>query len=150
MSDINRPFKFAESCMFRYLGNLARIKALQEDLKIVEAQSSVKVQNYEERSSPDGYIDNIPGRILKIDALENLIADLERWTKPITRLLSDLESPYSSPERQEMLEIMRMRYISDYPWDRCADRLKMSRTTFFVRRKQLVELVISYMGLSPN
>ena len=34
-NDISHPFKFAESCMFHYLENLARIEALRDDLKMV-------------------------------------------------------------------------------------------------------------------
>ena len=148
IEDISQPFKFAESCMFQYLENLARIEALRDDLKMVDMQSSVKIQSYEEYSPTVGYIDNIPVRLMKIDMLESLIAGLERWTKPITRLLNDLDSPYNvSPERQDLLNILRIRYIHRNTWDRSLEYLKMRRETFSERRKRLVEMAIGYMGL---
>jgi len=137
--------------MFSYLKNLARIKALRADLKILDMQSSVKVQSYEEYQSTTGYIDNIPIRILKIDTLEGLIAGVERWTGPITDLLNDLDSPYNiSSERQDLLGILRVRYIYGNTWDRSLEYLKMSKERFIERRRQLVEMAIGYMGLEAR
>jgi hypothetical protein len=133
--------------MYHYLENVARIEALRDELKVVDA-STVGAQSYEERTAPDGYIDNIPGRILKIDMLESLIAGLERWTKPITRLIADLESPYNlSPERQDMLGILRVRYLHGNTWDRTTEYLKMRKETFVERRKQLVHIAVRYLAL---
>jgi hypothetical protein len=139
-------FKSAESCMYHHLENLARIEALRDELRIVDAMSSVKIQNYEfQPGAPDGYIDNIPIRIMKIDALESLILGLERWTKPMTRLIADLESPYSSPERQEMLGILRFRYLGGNTWTRTEGLLEMSHATFLERRKELVRMAMGYI-----
>ena len=137
--------------MFHYLENLARIESLRDDLKMADMQSSLKTPNYGGYSPTMGYIDNIPGRILKIDMLESLIIGLERWTKPITRLLNDLGSPYNvSPERQDLLGVLRIRYLYGNTWDKSVEYLKMSRKTFSERRTQLVELAIGYTGLKAR
>jgi hypothetical protein len=136
--------------MYNYLENVARLEVLRDDLRALDAVT-VRGQNYEERTAPDGYIDNIPGRILKIDALESLIAGIERRTKPVARLIADLESPYNlSPERQDMLGILRVRYLHRNTWDRTISHLKMRRETFIERRKQLVQMAIRYLGLESR
>ena len=146
--DISKPFKFAESCMFQYLRNTARIESLRDDLKMVDMQSSIKSPIYDEYHPTVGYIDNIPVRIMKIDMLEGMIAGLERWTKPITRLLNDLDSPYNiSPERQDLGGILRIRYIYGNTWEKSLEYLKMPKVRFLERRRQLVEMAIGYMGL---
>ena len=147
MKDISCPFKFAESCMFRYLENLAKIEELRNDLRFADTQSSVKVQNYEGYSVTNGYIDNVPKRILTIDAIEILIANFERRTKPITRLLNDLDNPYSSPKRRDLLNILRFRYIHNNTQDITMSHLKMSKYRYSTRRNQLVEMVMEYMTL---
>jgi hypothetical protein len=136
--------------MFAYVENLARLDVLRDDLEAAKRQSSIKAPNYDGTPPTMGYIDNIPGRIIKAEALERLILDLERWTKPITRLLRDLENPHSSPKRQEMLKILRVRYIHGNTWDRTIALLKMPRDTFSERRKELVKTVIRYMGLESR
>ena len=121
------PFKFAESCMYNYLENVARIEALRDELKILDKRT-VKVQKYEEHLSPRGYIENVPERLFKIDALEALIKDIERYTSPITRLLVDLESPYNlSTERQGLLGILQVRYLHKNTWERTLNHLEISR-----------------------
>jgi hypothetical protein len=148
MKETNHRFQLAESCMYNYLENVARVAALRDELKLVDMETSVRGQSYEERTAPDGYVDNIPARILKIDTLESLIKGLERWTKPIERLIADLESPYNlSPERQEMLGILRIKYLHGNTWDRTIEHLNMRRETFIERRKQLVFTAIQYLGL---
>jgi hypothetical protein len=140
------PFQFAESCMYNYLENVARVEALRDDLKVVD--SSTVVQNYGEHTAPDGYTDSVPARMLKIDMLESLIIGLERWTNPITRVITDLESKYNlSPKRQEMLEILKIRYLGGNTWERTIECLKINRRTFIKRREQLVAMVIRYMHI---
>jgi hypothetical protein len=133
--------------MFAYVENLARLDALRGDLEAAKRQSSIKAPNYDGTSPTVGYIDNVPGRIIKAEALERLILDLERWTRPITRLLRDLNNPHSSPKRQEMLGILRTRYLHNNTQEQTVTYLKMSKTCYLDRRKQLVRLVIRYMGL---
>jgi hypothetical protein len=147
MNSISNPFKTAESCMFGYLENLARLDALRDDLRLADARSSLKTPNYDGYATARGYADNIPGRVLKIDMLESLIIGLERRTKPIARLLRDLESPYSSSKRREMLGILRTRYMHNNTQEQTVDYLKMSKTCYLDRRKQLVRLAVRYMGL---
>jgi hypothetical protein len=141
-------FSRAESCMYHYLENLARIKALRDDLKIVDAMSSLKTQDYDARPGESGgFIDNIPIRIMKISALESLICGLERYTNPVARLIADLELPCSAPERQEMLEILRFRYFGGNTWARTEELLNMSHATLLERRAKLVHMAIGYMAL---
>jgi hypothetical protein len=135
--------------MYNYLENVARAKALRDELKIADMETSVRGQSYGERIAPNGYVDNVPARILKIDMLESLILGLERWTKPIGRLIADLESPYNlSPERQDMLGILCIRYLHGNTWDRTISYLRMSHGTFGIRRRQLVFLAAKYLGLN--
>ena len=148
IEDVSQSFQFAERCMFHYLENLALIAALREDLRMADMQSSLKVCTYEEYLPTVGYIDNVPRRILRMDMLKSLIARVERCTNPITRLLNDLDSPHNSQERQDMLGILRVRYIQGNSPERSADYLKMARSTYYERRKRLVAMVISYMGLN--
>ena len=147
MKDKSYPFQFAEGCMYNYLENVAKVEALRDELRALD-RVTVKVQKYEEQNTPCGFVDNIPDRLIHIDALESLILDLERHTRPIGRLLVDLESPYNlSPERQQMLGILRVRYFGKNTWERAVTFLRMSHGTFGERRKQLVELAIVYLGL---
>lgn len=151
MKDKTYPFQFAESCMFNYLENAARVEALRDELRAVDRLSSAKIQQYEERIPCTGYVDNVSSRTLQIDALESLIADLERHVNPITRLLHDLESPFNlSPERKEMLRILQVRYLHKNTWDRTVAFLKMRRETFAERRKDLVWLAIRYLGIKDR
>jgi hypothetical protein len=134
--------------MYNYLENVARLEALRNELRLTKMETPVRVQSYEERTAPDGYVDNFPPRILKIDMLEFLITDLERWTEPIGNLIADLENPCNlSPKRQEMLQILRVRYLHGNTWSRTVEHLKMTRNTFIERRKRLVLTVIQYLGL---
>jgi hypothetical protein len=135
--------------MYHYLENLARIEALRDDLKIVDAMGSAKIQNYDSQpGATGGHADDVSMRVVKIEMLESLILKAERWTKPITLLIRDLESPYSSPERQEMLEILRFKYLGGNTWDRIQENLKIRRETVFVRRGELVRLAMGYLALN--
>ena len=139
-------FGRAESCMYNYLENIARIEALRDALKIVDLMGSAKIQNYDAQpSAAGGHTDDVSRRIEKIEMFECLIRKTERWTKPITRLICDLEAPYSSPERKEMLGILRFKYLGGNTWDRTEGLLKMNRTTVYERREALVRMAIQYI-----
>lgn len=151
MREQKSPYRFAERCLYTYKENLARLEVLREDLRVIRSLSSVKVQDYDYNtisSTPGGHGDPVVERLLRIEHLEEKITGLERRTKPITRLLEDLESPYVLEEsrRATLLKILQYVYLGGNSWQDAANELRLGRSAFFDRRRELVNIAIRYLG----
>ena len=139
-------FRYAEKCLYGYKRNIACLKILREDLKIQRAGNDVHAQNYEmtldftgEPSSP------VHSYVVGIETLESRIQLLERRTKPITKLMEDLNG--DNPKKADMKQILELMYFRGNQPKQVMTELKVSRRTFARRRNMLVRLTIDYLGL---
>ena len=143
-------FRYAEKCLYEYKRNMACLKVLREDLRVEEAGTDVHAQNYQYQFCFTGEPSNpVELRQMKIESLQGRIRTLERWTKPITELIVDLTSPdvLNGSNNAVMMEILRLLYFGGNTPDAIVEELKIARSTFFKRRRQLVYVVITYLAL---
>ena len=139
-------FRYAEKCLYGYMKNMACLKILRDDLKIQREGNDVHAQNYErtldftgEPSSP------VHSYVVSLETLETRIKYLERLTKPITKLVEDLDG--DSPKKADMKKILELMYFRENQPKQVMAKLKLSRRTFARRRDMLVRLTIDYLGL---
>ena len=123
---------------------------MREDLRVAQAGLDVHAQNYQYTFSATGEVSSpVHARIEKIESLEGRIWYLERYTKPITQLIEDLTAPevleYS--ENKALMDILKLMYFGKNPPDVIIEELKIARRTFFKRRRELVNMAISYLAL---
>ena len=143
-------FRYAEKCMYEYKQNMACIEILREDLRVERAGTDVHVQNYQYTFNFTGDPSNpVQARLMKIEQLEERIRKLERWTKPITMLKSDLTSSESldTSHNKELYEVMELMYFGNNQPDAIIEELKIAKRTFTRRRRNLVLIAINYLGL---
>ena len=143
-------FRYAEKCMYEYKQNMACIEILREDLRVERAGTDVHVQNYQYTFNFTGEPSNpVQARLMKIEQLEERIRKLERWTKPITMLKSDLTSSESldTSHNKELYEVMELMYFGNNQPDAIIEELKIAKRTFTRRRRNLVLIAINYLGL---
>ena len=148
MKQKNR-FRHAERCLYEYKRNLAGLKVLREDLRVLQTGLDVHAQNYQYTFNFTGEVsDPVQSRLLKIENVEDRIRKLERVTNPITQLIEDLTAPevleYS--ENKGLLQILKLMYFGKNPPDAIMNELNIARTTFFKQRRELVNMVISYLA----
>ena len=148
MTDNDFRFRFAERCLYDYKTNVARLEVLQADLKVLDAASSVNGQNYDGLPCLGYLRDAVSARLERIENLEEDIRYLERRTEPIRRLYDDLGAGYvleGSP-KTILRGILELFYLGENTWQATAEELGLGRTSFFEKRKELVELTIRYLG----
>ena len=144
-------FRFTEKCLYDYKTNLACIQVLKEDLKIEEEEgSSVHAQNYQLTFGFSGEPSNpVHDRLMKLEGLKERIKILERWTRPITQLLKDLDAPENldDSDNKILLEIFKYMYIGKNKMKSVADELNLSERGFARLRRKLVYTAASYLGV---
>ena len=143
-------FRYAEKCLYEYKRNIACLKILREDLRVEESGTDVHAQNYQYAFNFTGEPSNpVEARQMKIESLQGRIKMLERWTKPITELISDLTSPnvLNGSNNAAMMDILRLMYFGGNTPDAIIEELNISRRTFFSRRRLLVYVTIGYLAL---
>lgn len=148
MTEREYPFRFAERCLYDYKTNVARLEVMRTDLRILDAASSVKGQNYDGLPCLGYLRDAVSARLERIENLEEDIQYLERRTEPIRRLYDDLRAGYvleGSP-KTTLRRILELFYLGENTWQATAEELGLGRTSFFEKRKELVELAIRYLG----
>lgn len=146
----NDSYRHAEKCLYEYKRNVAGLKVLREDLRVTQAGLDVHAQNYQYTLEFTGEVSNpVHTRLVKIENLEARIRYLERYTKPITQLIEDLTAPevleYS--ENKGLMDILKLLYFGKNPPEIVMDELKIARRTFYKRRRELVNMTISYLAL---
>ena len=143
-------FKYAEKCLYEYKRNLAGLRVLREDLRVIQAGLDVHAQNYQYTFNFTGEISNpVQSRLLKIESLEERIRKLERVVNPITQLIEDLTAPEVleySPSN-DLLQVLKLMYFGKNPPGAIMNELNIARTTFFKQRRELVNMAISYLAL---
>ena len=143
-------FRYAEKCLYEYKRNVAGLKVLREDLRVLKSGLDVHAQNYQYKIDFTGtYSNPVHARLEKIDGVEERIRRLTRITEPITQLMADITAPevleYS--ENKNLMEILRLMYFGKNPPDAIMEDLRISRTTFFKQRRELVNMTISYLAI---
>ena len=146
----NDNYRHAEKCLYEYKRNVAGLKVLREDLRVTQAGLDVHAQNYQYTLEFTGEVSNpVHTRLVKIENLEARIRYLERYTRPITQLIEDLTAPevleYS--ENKGLMDILKLLYFGKNPPEIVMDELKIARRTFYKRRRELVNMTISYLAL---
>ena len=150
MEQEQNNFRSAEKWLYGYKRNMAGLNILREDLRVAQAGLDVHAQNYQYTFSATGEVSSpVHARVEKIESLEGRIRWLERYTKPITQLIEDLTAPevleYS--ENKALMDILRLMYFGKNPPEVIIEELKIARRTFFKRRRELVNMAISYLAL---
>ena len=149
MSEQNK-YRYAEKCLYEYKRNLAGLKVLREDLRVLQAGTDVHAQSYQLTFGFSGTVsDPVHARIVKIEGIEERIRKLERITRPITQLVEDITAPevleYSNSKG--LMEILRLVYFGRNPAEAVMEELKISRKMYYARRRELVNMTISYLAL---
>ena len=134
--------------MYSYRDNVARLETLRATLRECEAYSSARAQQYDTLPSA-GIADPVAERLERIDRVELDILLLERWTKPIERLLEDLSSPLvlEGSANAELRGILELWYLGGNTWERTAYELNMGRSNYWSKRQKLLEKAVRYLGL---
>lgn len=143
-------FRFAEKCLYEYKKNIACLDILRDDLKVEKSGTAVHAQNYQLSFNFTGEpSDPVQARLLKIGALEDKIRRLERYTKPITQLIKDLDTSEALDESDNkiLLEILRFMYFAKNKPKIIREKLILSERTFSIRRCELVRLAGDYLCL---
>lgn len=142
-------FRYAEKCLYEYKRNLAALEILREDLRVAQASTDVHVQNYQSFFSSNSDPSNsVQARLMKIESIEGKIRVIERFTKPITKLIEDLSAPENlkGSDNKLFLDILKLIYFGKNIPDVVIDELNVSRRTFFRFRRDLVYLAIGYLA----
>ena len=143
-------FRYAERCLYDYKRNVAGLKVLREDLRVMRSGLDVQAQNYQYKLEFTGTVsDPVEARLLKIETIEERIRQLERYTLPIGQLIEDITAPevleYS--ENKSLMGILRLLYFGKNPPDAVMEELKLGRRTFYRQRRELVNMTASYLAL---
>lgn len=148
MTENDFCFRFAERCLYDHKTNIARLEALWADLRTLDALSSAKGQAYDGLPCLGYLQDAVSARLERIETLEEDIQQLERRTGPIRRLYDDLRAGYvleGSP-KTILRGLLELFYLGENTWQATAEELGLGKTSFFKKRKELVELAIRYLG----
>ena len=142
-------FKYAEKCLYEYKRNIACLEILREDLRTEKNATDVQAQTYDTPSNFTGDPSNpVQSRIIRIERLEERIKQLERYTQPVTQLISDLNASYvreGSP-KAELYALMELYYFGQNSTAIILAELHISRQSLFNRRRELVKMLMGYMG----
>lgn len=149
MTEREYPFRFAERCLYDYKANVARLEVLRTDLRVLDAISSVKVQNYDGTPGSGYPSDSVSERLQRIERVEENILHLERRTLPIRRLYDDLRENYVLADSPKMIlrGVLELFYFGENTREATAEELGLSRASFFRKKEELVRLSIRYLGL---
>ena len=142
-------FKYAEKCLYEYKRNLAALEILRQELQSERSSTDVHGQNYKDALSFTGTPSNpVLSRLLKIERIECRIKLLTQYTEPVTRLIADLKAPYvlEGSAKAELYTLMELYYFGQNGVGVISDELHMSRQTMYNRRRELIKMLMSYMG----
>lgn len=143
-------FRHAEKCLYEYKRNVAGLKVLREDLRVMQAGLDVHAQNYQYTFGFTGEVSNpVHTRVEKIESIQDRIRYLERWTTPITQMIEDLtaEEVLEYSENKNLMEILNLMYFGKNPPESIMEKMKITRSSFFRIRRELVNTTISYLAL---
>ena len=142
-------FRYAEKCLYEYKRNIAALDVLREDLRVEKVGTDVHAQSYQLNFGFGGEPSNpVESRLIKIENLENKIRILERYTKPVTQLMTDLNAPENliGSENKILLDILKLLYFGKNTVEAILDELHIARRTFTRKRRDLVLLTADYLA----
>ena len=142
-------FRYAEKCLYEYKRNIAALDVLREDLRVEKVGTDVHAQSYQLNFGFCGEPSNpVESRLIKIENLENKIRILERYTKPVTQLMTDLNAPENliGSENKLLLDILKLLYFGKNTVEAILDELHIARRTFTRKRRDLVLLTADYLA----
>lgn len=142
-------FRYAEKCLYEYKRNIAALNVLREDLRVERAGTDVHVQNYQFSFGFNGEPSNpVEARLIKIESLERRIQQLERYTKPIENMMSDLDAPenLSNSNNKMLLNILKLLYFGKNTVDDIIEEMNIAKRTFSRKRRELVFLASDYLA----
>ncbi len=143
-------FRKTEHCLYHYRLNTARLEVVRSELEKLRQAGDVHAQDYSGRMNAGACnADPISSYVHKLLSLEHRISVLERYTQPITRLITDLQH---SPEKmsRNYLLVLEYFYFSGLTVPRILEIIHWSRSTFFSRRLSLVILASDYIFVKTN
>ena len=142
-------FRYVEKCLYEYKRNIVALGVLHEDLRVEQAGTDVHAQNYQFTFSFGGEPSNpVQARLIKIESIESRIQQLERVTKPITKLINDLDAPENleGSNNKIIFEILKLMYFGKNTSDAIIDELHISRRSFLRLRQDLVYMAMGYLA----
>ena len=116
---------------------------------MAQVDTDVHAQNYQLTFGFGGEPKNPEeARLIKIEGIERRIQVLERYTKPITKLMEDLNAPENleGSDNEILLQILKLMYFGRNVPDAIIDELRIAKRTFFYKRHELVIMTISYLA----
>ena len=143
-------YRYAEKCLYEYKQNVACLEVLKKLLKQEQASLDVHAQNYESVPQTISTPSNpVQARVLKIEQIEGCIKKLERWVKPITLLIKDLNSVevLEGSNNEILMKVLKLVYFGQNQHDVVIGELNMSRRMFYYYKQRLVNSVICYLAL---
>lgn len=144
--------KYIDECLEYYPANLTRLETMKKDLQILRMRGDVKAQNYVRIYNNDTrttYSDPVPSFVERIQYIEEEITRLMQITEPITKMIEELRSPYAldGSLNSDLLKVMGLSYFGRNRVDNILELTGWSRAGYFRKKKKLVELARSYLGL---
>ena len=141
-------FRHAEKCLYEYKRNIAALDVLREDLRVEKAGTDVHAQSYQLNFNFGSPSNPVESRLIKIENLENKIRMLERYTKPITQLMTDLDAPENlqDSDNELLLNILKLLYFGKNNINAILDELHIARRTFARKRRYLVLMTADYLA----
>ena len=127
-------FKLTEKYLYDYKKNLAELDSLREDYNAEKNGSDVHAQNYEVSLNTTGEPSNPPHEwVVKLESMKTRIKKLDRYTKPITRLLNDLNAPENlkNSDYAILLEILKLMYLGKNKPKCVYNEVNISERSFF-------------------
>ena len=137
--------------MYNYAENVKRYELLDDALRRADMAGDVHAQSYQLSFNFSEPSDPVAAHTDKIISLETQIKRLERSTKPITRLIREVDK--SAGEASEFSAVKDFQALLNfYYFGGCtlydiADITKKSRRTLSSRRRKLVLKAADYLGL---
>ena len=142
--------RYTEECLYNYPSNLTRIEVLRKDLHVLSAHTDVTIQNYVRIYSKDNskHSDPVAAFYEKIEHLEAQIEQLKRNTEPLSKMIQDFRSPYSTNNslNADFIKILGLYYFARNPVAVVLDATNWSRAGFFRKKNQLVKVARNYLG----
>lgn len=141
-------YQRTERILYQYKINIAKLAALEDELKILEVSTDVKCQDYSreitEHSSPSNPVE---ARVIRIEKVTEMIMRVKLLINPVNRLEKDLSSSdvLEGSINAEMLKILRLCYFGGNSADQVAEELHITRRTVYNIRHKLVRLAMEYI-----
>lgn len=142
-------FRYAEKCLYEYKRNMAALNILREDLKVVQADTDCHAQSYQLTFGFGGEPKNPEeARVIKIEGIERKIQMLERYTKPITQMMADLNAPENleGSDNKLLLQVLKLMYFGKNTPTAIMCELNIADRTFSRKRRELVFLTLDYLA----